>query len=336
MNWTMSSCHVWAKVIRSVKWLNLISVVLLKQLVKNSQKNYHHWRAKQFIIIKTVNMCYIDTRFDNICIRYMIWVYDISSMVKNVKCTRIDVLCDFVYDKRSTGPLRHQICAIYPVKICNVPSVLCKHMVLLQIPSAITTIVLISHISFVCFFAGFLQIHELFPLTAADSGCQKCSLFCRFSAGCSNSPDHLWRGCSRSRTCPVVNYLAGSVHHCMQVRIVVRVLICRLYFYLNRTRTSFETVIIFLPMHFSCYLRLYLPPPASGRLFLISTWCFVLSSCYGSSWLISTTCPTTGRAMHTDMRPETSSHSSFSTEQWVERKKNPSFYYFVFIHYNIP
>lgn len=56
---------------------------------------------------------------------------------------------------------------------------------------------------------------------------------------------------------------------------------------------------------------------SSGHLFLISTWCFVRSSCCGSSWLISTTCLTTGRAMHIDMRPGTSSHSYSSTKQWV-------------------
>lgn len=64
-------------------------------------------------------------------------------------------------------------------------------------------------------------------------------------------------------------------------------------------------------------ITLFPPPLLSDPLFLIRTWCFVLSSCYGLSWLIYITCQTTGRVMHTDMRPVTSFPSSSSTKQWV-------------------
>lgn len=68
---------------------------------------------------------------------------------------------------------------------------------------------------------GCIQVYELFPLTAADGGCQKCSVFCRVPTGCSHRPNHLWRGRSCSGTCSLINHAAWSVCHSLQVQISV-------------------------------------------------------------------------------------------------------------------
>lgn len=69
--------------------------------------------------------------------------------------------------------------------------------------------------------SGCIQVHELLPLTAAHSGCQKRCIFCRVPIGCSHRLDDLWRGCSCSGTRALINHAAWSVYHSVQVHISV-------------------------------------------------------------------------------------------------------------------
>lgn len=71
--------------------------------------------------------------------------------------------------------------------------------------------------------SGFIQVYELFPITAADGGCQKCGIFRRIPTGCFDRPDNIWRGCSCCGTRALVNHAAGSVCHGVQVQININV-----------------------------------------------------------------------------------------------------------------